>query len=797
MEGRGRVAASARRGTALDAVRRPTLVIVAATDTALDRRTALILDHSLRGRALCTALSGATDEWLRELVRAACADEARAPRFALVAVGGFGRSELAPQSDIDVVLVHDTKPNRIEPIASAIWYPMWDAGVKLGHAVRTLDDQLDLARSDLDTATAMLTARPIAGDAELGRAVVEAGVSRWRKRRKRWLHDLQLRVRERQAGAGDVAYILEPDLKDGHGGLRDVQSMWWAMAAGFDLPESDAASLDDCYNTLLSARVALHRATGRPGDVLRLEDQDGAATAGGFADADVLMSEVSAAARTIAWISDEGWGRVGRVTAGKSVALAPDVVLVDGEVELAEGSDPAADSALVLRVAVAAARSRCRIGRRSLDLLSDKTPEWTGSWPVGAADRFVALLLEGHDAIPVLEALDQRNLITRLLPEWGPVQSCPQRNAYHRFTVDRHLWEAAANAADLADRVTRPDLLVMGALFHDLGKGRPGDHTEVGMELVRSIAPRLGYNVADTDTLVAMVEHHLLLPDVAMRRDLTDESTIQMVADAVGTVERLDLLHALTEADSKATGSSAWGSWKEELVSGLTDRVRHVLGGGDVDEVTWRLFPDADTLTRMATGELHINVTEDGVVVVAPDVLGSFSRVAGVLSLNGLDVLSAQAHTDEAQLGRLAMMASQFRVVVPDEGLDWVPIVADLRAALRGQLAIEARIAERARTYRRRRATQARAPGPPLLTFHDEASSNATVLEVRCPSKVGILHRITKALGEVGVDIRHATVQTLGMEVVDTFYVRTWDGGLVVDPDHRAELERAVLHAAS
>jgi [protein-PII] uridylyltransferase len=491
-------------------------------------------------------------------------------------------------------------------------------------------------------------------------------------------------------------------------------------------------------------------------------------------------------------VCDENWGRVrtGKRRAGEH-AVAPGVVLRDGEVELAAGADPAADSTLVLQTAIAAARHEARIGRVTLDRLHDEAEGWSGPWPVGATDDLVALLLEGHRAIPVLESLDQRNLFARLLPEWEPVRSRPQRNAYHRFTVDRHLWEAAANAAGLVDRVTRPDLLVLGALFHDLGKGYPGDHTEVGMELVRTVGPKLGLAPVDVEVLVTLIEHHLLLPDVALRRDLTDEATINQVAAAVGSVEVLDLLHALTEADSLATGPSAWGDWKEGLVAELAARVRHVLGGGAVDEVLWRLFPDAETLAKMAVGGLDISCRDDLVTVVGPDTTGTFSRIAGVLSLHGLDVLSAQAHSDEG-----GTAASQFRIVVPERGLNWTAVQHDLERALAHQLAIEARLADRAKDYRRRRRTQAAPPGPPSVVFDDEASSNATVIVVRAPTKVGILHRISKALGELGLDIRHATVQTIGMEVVDTFYVRA-GGGLVTDPAYRKEISRALLHAVS
>jgi [protein-PII] uridylyltransferase len=439
-------------------------------------------------------------------------------------------------------------------------------------------------------------------------------------------------------------------------------------------------------------------------------------------------------------------------------------------------------------VAASAARHKARIDRPTLDRLAQSCPPMPSPWPVGAIDDFVGLLLTAHDAIPVLEALDQRGLWVKVLPEWAPNRSKPQRNAYHRFTVDRHLWEATANAATWADRVARPDLLVLGALFHDIGKGYPGDHTEVGVTMVERIGPRLGLNADDTQMICAMVKHHLLLPDVATRRDLADSATIMMVAEEVKTPLVLDLLHGLTEADSLATGTAAWGTWKAELVSDLVRRVHLVLGGAEVEEAQWRLFPDAEVLEMMAGGVVTFGLSDDSVTVVSPDRPGTFSRVAGVLALHGLGVLGAQAHSDEQ-----GMAASQFRVIVPSHGpIEWQPIVQNLTRALNGELAIEARMAERAKTYRRKRRSAGEL-APPRVTFFDEASSNATVIEVRAPDQHGILHRVTKAMAEVGLDIRHATVQTIGDEVVDAFYVRTSGGSKLTDKFHRQEVERAIL----
>ncbi|MEK7291926.1 MAG: ACT domain-containing protein, partial [Actinomycetota bacterium] len=370
------------------------------------------------------------------------------------------------------------------------------------------------------------------------------------------------------------------------------------------------------------------------------------------------------------------------------------------------------------------------------------------------------LLLEGERAITVIESLDQRNLLVKVLPEWAPVRSKPQRNAYHRYTVDRHLWQTAANAAALASRVARPDLLVLGALFHDIGKGYPGDHTAVGVELFAKIGPRMGLSSGDCKMVSAMIKHHLLLPDVATRRDLSDDATITNVATTVQSPMLLELLHALTEADSLATGVSAWGNWKAELMLILVERVSHVLGGGDVHEVIWRLFPNAQVLELMALGTLAIQTSEDRLTVVSPDRPGTFSKIAGVLALHGLDVLGAEAHSDEQ-----GMAAAEFRVHVSDDKLvDWQPVVANLERAMRNELALDARLAEQARTYRRRRSLVARVPAPASVRFDDTASSNATFLEVRAPDKIGILRGITKAIADTGLDIRHARIQTLGNE---------------------------------
>jgi [protein-PII] uridylyltransferase len=767
----------------------PTASLTGPAAQALQQRRNVAADTDRRGMRGAKELAEATDEWLRHLWEDACGDTPLNKPAALVAIGGYGRGELAPFSDLDVLLVHDGAKN-FDAVATKLWYPIWDAGVKLGHSVSTIKQALELAKTELDTATSLLTVRYIAGDRSLCDTLATEARRAWTNQASGRLSELMDRVRRRQSENGEVAFLLEPNIKEGCGGLRDIHAVQWAALGGLEISRPDWAALEAGRDVLTAVRVALHRHAGRSGDVIHLEDQDAVASLCGYPSADSLMGAVSTAGRSVAWVGDELWARVAAANIKKvpDRALAPGVVLRQGEIHLDDTIDPATDPTLLLRVAAAAAREQARIDRITLDRLAQDCPPLPSPWPAGAIDDLVGLLLAGRRAIPVLEALDQRGLWVRILPEWAPNRSRPQRNAYHRFTVDRHLWEATANAAERVDRVSRPDLLVLGALFHDIGKGYPGDHTEVGMDLVRKMGPRLGLNHDDTDLVCAMVEHHLLLPDVATRRDLADPSTITAVADAVRTPVLLELLHMLTESDSLATGPSAWGSWKSELVDDLVNRVRLVLGGADISTAQWRLFPDAEVLAMMASGDTQVRTEETAVTVVSADRPGTFSRVAGVLALHGLNVLGAQAHSDEQ-----GMAASRFRVAPPDHGpIEWNPVVANLQRALRGELALEARLAERATTYKRRRRS-ADAPAAPRVTFFDEASSNATVIEVRAPDQMGILYRVTKALAELGLDIRHATVQTMGDEVVDAFYVRTQDGAKITDDFHRREIERAIV----
>lgn len=760
---------------------------------ALDR--ARILDDTTRhGAALCRAYSDRMDEWLRHLFEATVADQRG---IALLAVGGYGRAELSPASDIDLLLVHSGRKD-IAEVAQQVWYPIWDESLKLGHAVRTIKEAMSLASDDLDTATALLSARCVAGDEKLANELATRALELWRKRSKRWLGELSASVSARHERVGEVAFLLEPDLKDGRGGLRDAHAIAWAEDARSVMLPGDDATLAEAYEVLLAARVELHRRTGRPGNRLVLEEQDAIAAALGYGDADDFMRQLSAAARTISWTSDEVWDRVDSALQGpptlrgrRHPELSPGVLVRDGVIVLAEGVDPATEPLAALRVAVAAAETDARIDRATLNLLAERAPSLSDPWPEGARELFVELLLAGRPAIRVIEALDLKGIWVRILPEWSAVRFKPQRNAYHTFTVDRHLCEVAVNASELVDRVDRPDLLVVGALLHDIGKGYPGDHTEVGIELVAEMGPRMGFLPPDVVVLQDMVRHHLLLPDTAIRRDLSDDGTIESVAQAVGSLSTLRLLDALTIADSIGTGPAAWGDWKAELVDQLVSRTAHVLGGGAAAEVTASVFPTDEQLVQMAENRRIIEAVDDEVIVISPDWPGMFSRVAGALALNGLAVRASQAYSDDTH----SMAIESFQVVNRfGSAIPWTRVVDDIERALDGRLAIAARLTERAKIYTKKVATPV-VPAPPSVLFDNDISNVATVIEVRAPDAVGVLYRMTHAISELDVDIRSVKAQTLTAEVVDSFYVLDRHGDKITDAGFMAEIEKAILHA--
>jgi [protein-PII] uridylyltransferase len=557
----------------------------------------------------------------------------------------------------------------------------------------------------------------------------------------------------------------------------------------------------------------LHEVTGRPADRLVLQEQDEVARVLGLADADALLGRLAGAGRTVAYALDQSFrqaqrGRgsgpgTGRSRPGLPRAglprgglarrgpppvsahrrpLAEGLVEQDGEVVLARSADPATDPVLPLRAAAAAAQAGLALAPRALARLAD-CPPLPVPWPAEARDALATLLGAGQAAIGVWEALDQEELVSRLLPDWERVRNRPQRNPLHTFTVDRHLVETAARAAALTRTVARPDLLLIAALLHDIGKGWPGDHRLTGEVVARDTAARIGLGAVEADLVARAVRHHLLLPQTATRRDLDDPVTVAQVAQAVGGRPLLELLHALAIADGQATGPAAWNDWKAGLVSELVRRVSAALGG---EPPPAPLPLRAEQIALAAGREPAVIAAGSEVTVVAPDRPGLLWQAAGVLASHRLTVRSANA----TSCGDMAVIA--FTVAHQyGEPPDAVLVTGDLRRALTGQLDVAQRLRQREQAAARPVAGVA----PPTVTLVDDASHTATVVEVRAHDAPGLLWRIGRALGECGLDLRAARVETLGAEAVDVFYVVDADGEPVKDTGTRGKIAAEVLGA--
>jgi [protein-PII] uridylyltransferase len=720
------------------------------------------------------------DRWLAELLGAE-------PGVALVAVGGYGRRELLPRSDLDVVLLHDGRDG-IAGIADRIWYPVWDSGAELDHAVRTVPQARRVARNDLKVALGLLSARHVAGDPDLTERLREGALEDWRGAPPARLAELHAAHDERARVFGELAFLLEPDLKEARGGLRDVHAIQ-AVAAAWVAP-APGPKVRTAYEQVLDARHALHEVTGRRLDRLVLEEQDEVARTLGLLDGDVLLRMLAGAARTVAYAVDHTFRATDRLRQRRPRSrrpaerrpLADAVVEQDGEVVLARAADPARDPILVLRAASAAAQAGLPLAPRTLDRLAE-CPPLPVPWPAPARDALLALLGAGPSAVSVWEALDTEGLITALVPDWERVRNRPQRNPLHKFTVDRHLVETAAHAAALTREVARPDLLLFAALLHDIGKGWPGDHSVTGEVVVRDVGRRMGLPDPDVELVAAAVRHHLLLPMVATRRDLDDPVTVKQVAALVPSRVLLELLHALAIADGLATGPAAWNDWKATLVADLVRRVAAVLAG----EPTPEPAPlREDQLRLAADGGPAATVRGSEVTVVAPDRPGLLWRAAGVLASHRLAVRSANA----TAVGDTAVTVFD---VAPEFGdpPDPTLVAGDLRRMLLGRLDVEDRLERRARAAPPHGAV---VPAP-KVTLVDGASETATVVEVRAHDAPGLLWRVGRALGECGLNVRAARVETLGAEVVDVFYVTDEDGAPLTDRDRRRATVQSVLTA--
>ncbi|CAM3263874.1 [protein-PII] uridylyltransferase [Mycobacterium colombiense] len=765
-----------------------------AVDLAASRRQLLSEGGKLHAAELRHAWLDLHESWL--MAKAAEIGIAEDSGFAVVGIGGLGRHELLPHSDLDLMLLHDNKSDDVlGKVADKLWYPLWDANVRLDHSVRTVSGALSVANADMIAALGMLDARHIAGDARLSDELIAGARRQWRSAIRSRMNELVEMTQARWDRCGRIAQRAEPDLKSGRGGLRDVQLLDALGVAqlidrhGMARPESPGGSLDDAHLTLLDVRTELHRVSGRGRDQLQAQYADEISDALHIGDRFDLARKLSDAGRTIAYHTETGIrtaenalprrGVTALVRRPKRRPLDEGVVEYAGEIVLARDARPDTDVGLVLRVAAASADTGLPIGAATLSRLAASAPEMPVPWPREALDDLLVVLSAGPTTVATIEALDRTGLWGRLLPEWDAIRDLPPRDVAHKWTVDRHVIETAVNAAPLSTRVARPDLLALGALLHDIGKGRGVDHSVLGAGLALEIGPRLGMPPIEVELLAQLVRHHLLLPMVATRSDLNDPNTIERVVKALGgDALLLEVLHALTEADSKATGPGVWSEWKASLIEDLVRRCRLVMAGESLPEVE----PAAPQYLSLAVDRgVHVDIKPSGgerldVVMAAPDQRGLVSKAAAVLALNSLRIHSASASTHEG-FAIVEFVASPLFGSPPEAGL----LRQQFTGALAGDVDVLGTLEKRdsdAVSAATSRAGEVqvgvpvtRSSAPPRILWVDSASPDQLIVEVRAMDRLGLLALLTRALERAGTDIVWAKVNTFGSTAADVFCV--------------------------
>ncbi|MEJ6761749.1 MAG: [protein-PII] uridylyltransferase [Candidatus Planktophila sp.] len=713
---------------------------------------------------------------------------------AIAAVGGFGRGELSPGSDLDIVIIHADalSEEELSGLVNQILYPLWDKKIKIDHSVRTRTQMRQAAVADLKVAMGLLDIRHICGNSDLVNAVHADSLEMWRKHAIRRLPELEKSLSERHQRLGELAYLLEPDLKEARGGLRDITALRAIHRSSVISVPIERISVAE--SVLANVREALHVVSGRDKDRLLFQEQDKVADLLGYNDADALMSAVAQAARSVDYVLETTLYRIAHMARApkrnflrrkSTTALSRNISVSNQEVTIDDGVDFAEDPVIGLRAAAHAAQLGLPLSMDSLERLSASLAQGNGEltdpWPREARENLISLFGAGSAMVKIFEALDQEEIIFHWIPEWRSVRSLPQRNVLHRHTVDRHMVETAVHAAALTREVSRPDLLLFSALFHDIGKGTEEDHCERGAQLIEPLARRIGFSGAEVETIQILVRHHLLLSATATRRDLDDPATIASVLEVIPNLQVLELLHALSIADGEATGRAAWSEWKSSLVAELVHRVTLAITDNTVakqPELNEAQRRKADSGTLQVSIENRENLY--AIEIIIPDKTGLLSTVAGVLNLLRLDVRSARTKSH----GTSAVMEW---IVIPDPH---APVLTkevlkdELQRALESKSSLARRITERIQMYAQLPTIPV--PDPVVEAFLD-AATDATIIEVRSHDRPALLFGIGDTITRCNVDIRSAIVTTLGAEAIDTLYVTEIAGG-ALSPERAEEV---------
>lgn len=830
--------------------------------------------QGLSGNTLLRQYTERVDAFITECFQEASALLKLKGQVAVIALGGYGRSELYPFSDIDLLLLHDRRSKKqIQSLSESVLYPLWDEGLDVGHSVRTIKDTLQFAREDFIFQVALLDARLITGSVPLFDELKQAyGKKILEGKRSAFVGTMEQFCKERHDKFGSHAYHLEPNIKEGKGGMRDIQAMLWVAKAVYGLTDLDAIeasamispedrrSLEASWNMLTKIRNRLHYLRRRKDDQLIFDYQEEMADAFGYREADGMlavehfMGDVYGHLQTIAVVTDLFFEHVQELLGvvekkGQEKQLEKFIVLRGGYVRFTE-ADLTEHPYLLMRIFLQSGRTGKplhHLARRSITshlYLVDE--RFRASKRVGRI--FFAILTESKNVFSVLESMLVSGLLPLYIPEFGSVESLAQHDLYHVYTVDRHLLQTVAELHQLREEMgelfaslPEPHLLYLAALLHDIGKGKQADHSERGAVMIEAVGKRLQLNQEQLATLAFLVRYHLFMPENALRRDLSDQDFIQQTAEMIGDTHRLTMLYLLTIADSKATGPSAWSSWKSSLLSDLYFGVKTCLdagcdqgdGSGESEEqgAAWLREQLSEKLVDSDIAGLHIETLPDdyllaftpeqvsrhlqthqkyfnrlqqqvllfssnegpswSLLVMGRDRAGLLTKLFGVLALHNLSVLAAHIFTwpDNTVVDVLEVTSS---VGNDFEEHDWPAVERDFNLAINYRLDLGARLQNKKQPFGMGRPGNVQQLEHKVVIDND-TSQNFTIIEVYGSDTPLALYLLTQILSDFKLTIGRARIATEIEQLIDIFYVTTEDGSKLLDPLVLGKV-RAALH---
>jgi [protein-PII] uridylyltransferase len=834
-------------------VRPAVAAVLKAHHDAAREKIAAKLPAGLPGVEVARLYAAAADELLIALWRFTTGtlypshNPTEAEKLSLIAVGGYGRGVLAPFSDLDLVFLRPWKTTaRTETVAEFMLYVLWDLGLKVGSSARSVEEALSLARTDMTIRTTLLEARPLAGDAALTENFL------WRFRGMVTSADprafIAAKLEERDSRhvkAGAVRYRVEPNIKDGKGGLRDLNALFWiarslapesplgARVLDELLTPRERRTFEEAFDFLWRVRCHLHLVAGRAEEKLTFDLQPEVARRMGWRGRGdepaverfmrryfLVARDVGALTRAMSATLEARQQKktmsLSRLIPGRKRNLGVPGFIEDGGRLSVTGPEVfAEDPVKLLTLFVCADRHDLDLHphafsavTRSLALV---TPRLRRDPRATAA--LLHVLAHGQRPYRVLTIMNEAGLLGRFLPEWGRIVGQTQFNMYHAYTVDEHTLQAIGIINDIArgklkaehplaseviHLIADPEALMLAMLLHDVGKGGDRGQLEDGAISARRACERLGIEPRRIELVVWLVRHHLALSDYAQKRDLSDPATVQAFARIVGDPERLRMLLVLTVADIRAVGPGVWNSWKGQLMRTLYARVEALFRGEDV-KMADPLADHADLVARAhaagaaaeartgAAGRIE-QTTE--IALAARDRPGLFADLAAVLAAAGADVTGARVATaaDGTVLDVFQVQDGADQPYGQTEPRRLISLIAALEAAARGEAPVQP---PALRTPSSRRAVF---DVRPVVMIDNAASADATVIEVSGADRPGLLAELSRTLSDHDLSIRSAHVAGFGERAVDSFYVID-AGGLKITSDRVLDEVHAALEA--